>query len=55
MTDAQALARQTTPDQVVLDPTRHYYLSILPGDGSPPGHAMGGAEIKPLATATGRR
>ena len=35
----------------MLDPSKRYYLSILPGDaGSPPGHAMGGAEIQPLAS-----
>ena len=50
-TDAQALANQTTPDQVSLDPTKHYYLSILPGDaGSPPGHTMSGGEVKLLPT-----
>ncbi len=43
---------ETTPAEVVLDPTRHYYVSILPGDGSPPAHAMGGAETRWLA-ATG--
>ena len=49
VTDADALSRQTTPDQVVLDPSKNYYLSILPGDaGSPPGHTMGGAEVRPL-------
>jgi Bacterial Ig domain/Bacterial cadherin-like domain len=49
VTDADALARQTTPDQVALDPSKRYYLSVLPGDaGSPPGHAMGGAEVTPL-------
>jgi hypothetical protein len=46
VTDAQALALQTTPDQAILDPTKNYYLSILPGDGSPPAHTMGGAEIR---------
>jgi hypothetical protein len=53
VTNAVALGRQTTPDQVVLDPTKQYYLSILPGDaGSPPGHAMSGAEVRPLANGT---
>ena len=51
LTDAQVLVKQATPDQVVLDPTKNYYLSILPGDGSPPGHAMGGGEIKLVAAA----
>ena len=51
VSDTDALAKQVTPDQVVLDPSKRYYLSVLPGDaGSPPGHAMGGAEIKPLAS-----
>ena len=51
VSDADALAKQITPDRVALDPSKRYYLSILPGDaGSPPGHAMGGAEIKPLAS-----
>lgn len=49
VTDGDALAKQTTPDLVALDPGKSYFLSILPGDaGSPPGHAMGGGEIKPL-------
>jgi hypothetical protein len=49
VSDTDALAKQVTPDQVVLDPSKRYYLSVLPGDaGSPPGHTMGGAEIKPL-------
>jgi Bacterial Ig domain len=48
--DADALAKQTTPDQVVLDPAKHYYVSILPGnalsaDGS---NAIGGGEVKRL-------
>ncbi len=40
------------PSQVALDPTRRYYLSVLPGDAanpfynaSPTGHGMGGAPI----------
>jgi VCBS repeat-containing protein len=49
VSDTQALAKQTTPDQVALDSSKRYYLSVLPGDaGSPPGHTMGGVEIKPL-------
>jgi hypothetical protein len=35
----------TTPDQVVLDPTKRYYISILPGDGADGGHGMGGTTI----------
>lgn len=46
-TDAEALALQTTPDQAVLDPTKHYYISILPGDAGDGGHGMGGTEVKP--------
>ena len=39
------------PGQVSLDTTKHYYISVLPGDAisnddpNNPGHAMGGAEI----------
>src|SRR5262249_21334468 len=40
------------PSQVVLDPTKHYYISVLPGDamdtdndGNPIGHAMGGSQL----------
>jgi Abnormal spindle-like microcephaly-assoc'd, ASPM-SPD-2-Hydin len=33
------------PSQVVLDPTRRYYISVLPGDAVDPGHQMGGAQI----------
>jgi hypothetical protein len=39
------------PSQVLLDPTKRYYISVLPGDaanpfeGSPIGHGMGGAPI----------
>ncbi|BDG02334.1 Ig-like domain-containing protein [Anaeromyxobacter oryzae] len=51
VTDADALAHQTTPDQVALDPTRRYYVSILPGDGSPPGHTMGGGQVKAAGAA----
>ena len=32
VTDAEALLLQTTPDQAVLNPTKHYYVSVLPGD-----------------------
>lgn len=49
VSDSDALAKQTTPDQVALDPSKRYFISILPGDaGSPPGHAMGGAEVTPV-------
>jgi hypothetical protein len=50
------------PKQVALDPSKRYYISVLPGDaanpfsGGPVGHGMGGAPIaaacKPVAPAT---
>ena len=43
--------RILTPDKVVLDPNKKYYISILPADGSPPAHAMGGAEIRPAGAS----
>ncbi|HWC17048.1 MAG TPA: hypothetical protein VG498_08530, partial [Terriglobales bacterium] len=42
---------QTFPRDVHLDPTKRYYISVLPGDaanpfsGGPVGHTMGGAPI----------
>ena len=43
---------QVLPSQVYLDPTKRYYISVLPGDAanpfynaSPTGHGMGGAPI----------
>lgn len=33
------------PSEVVLDPAKRYYISVLPGDAMDPGHAMGGAPI----------
>src|SRR5712664_2990566 len=49
------------PSQVHLDPTKHYYISVLPGDAANPfqsgntigGHGMGGAPIvcAPVAPA----
>ncbi len=39
------------PSQVYLDPTKHYYISVLPGDAMDPGHAMGGAQITPGQTS----
>jgi len=33
------------PMNVSLDPTKHYYISVLPGDAMDPGHAMGGAQL----------
>jgi hypothetical protein len=41
---------ELNPSQVVLDPTKHYYISVLPGDAMDPGHAMGGAQIAPGQT-----
>ena len=42
------------PASVVLDPSKHYYISVLPGDAVNPGHAMGGAQIANACTpATG--
>jgi len=38
------------PSQVVLDPTKRYYISVLPGDAMDPGHAMGGAQIAAACT-----
>src|SRR5882762_8131160 len=45
------------PKQVVLDPSKHYYISVLPGDAANPfygasavGHGMGGAPIAPACT-----
>jgi hypothetical protein len=40
------LQAPTLPDEVALDPTKNYYISILPGDAGAGGHAMGGTEIK---------
>jgi hypothetical protein len=39
------------PSQVVLDSTKHYYISVLPGDAMDPGHAMGGSQIAPGQTS----
>jgi hypothetical protein len=46
------------PSEVALDPTKRYYISVLPGDAanpfyaaSPTGHGMGGAPISPGQTA----
>jgi len=49
------------PSQVYLDPTKRYYISVLPGDAAlpfqtgnaSPGHGMGGAPIVPICTAPG--
>lgn len=34
------------PSSVALDPTKRYYISVLPGDAGDGGHAMGGAQIR---------
>jgi Bacterial Ig domain len=47
------------PSQVYLDPTKRYYISVLPGDAANPfntanavsGHGMGGAQIACVPTA----
>ena len=51
--DAQALALQTLPGDVALDPSKRYYISVLPADANqaianaPTPHIMGGAEVAP--------
>ena len=47
-----ATKAELNPSQVALDPTKRYYISVLPGDAmdtdandTPNGHAMGGSEI----------
>jgi hypothetical protein len=40
-------------NQVALDPAKHYYVSVLPGDaGTGTGHSIGGARIPPGTTGT---
>ena len=39
------------PANVYLDPSKHYYISVLPGDAMDPGHMMGGAQIFPGQTS----
>jgi hypothetical protein len=63
-TTSAAQETAVTPDQVHLDPTKRYYISVLPGDAATPfitanaspGHGMGGAPIAaaciPVAPAT---
>ena len=53
MTDAEALLLQASPDQVELDPSKNYYITIFPGDAAnpvitagAPGHTISGAEIR---------
>jgi len=51
---------QITPDQVVLDPNKFYYISVLPGDAANPfntgntvpGHTMGGSPIPSPAASS---
>ena len=38
-------SRSVLPSEVVLDPAKRYYISVLPGDAMDPGHAMGGAPV----------
>jgi hypothetical protein len=42
---AAAQKTELDPMNVALDPTKHYYISVLPGDAMDPGHAMGGAQL----------
>jgi hypothetical protein len=42
---AAAQKNQLLPGDVGLDVTKHYYISVLPGDAMDPGHAMGGAQL----------
>ena len=46
---AAAPITPTSPEQVVLDPGKYYYISVLPSDatGGDTGHSMGGASISP--------
>jgi hypothetical protein len=61
-TDASAVNGQTPvdPSQVLLDPTKRYYISVLPGDAADPfygagtvGHSMGGAPVPPACPPSG--
>jgi uncharacterized repeat protein (TIGR01451 family) len=47
VTDAEALARSVGLDKVLLDPSKNYYISILPGDAldDAGGHLMGGVAV----------
>ncbi|HMK31212.1 MAG TPA: hypothetical protein VK473_16130, partial [Terriglobales bacterium] len=38
-----AAKTEIAPTQVYLDPSKHYYISVLPGDAGDGAHAMGGA------------
>jgi Bacterial Ig domain len=43
---------ETLPGDVALDPAKHYYISVLPGDAAgaadgSDGHALGGTDINP--------
>ena len=40
-------AEQKPIDQVVLDPTKYYYVSVLPNDAGEAGHTNGGAPLAP--------
>ena len=51
------------PSQVLLDPTKRYYISVLPGDAANPfntgnaqkGHGMGGAPMRRSLQTGARR
>jgi hypothetical protein len=45
---------ELTPDQVALDPNKHYFISIMPGDGiNPTVNAAGGpVKVDPTCTTT---
>ena len=51
LTDTAATASQTQPGDVALDPAKHYYLTILPGDAGSAGHQLGGSNITPVQIA----
>jgi hypothetical protein len=46
MTDAEATLLQTMPGDAVLDPTKNYYISILPGDAQNPVVNGGGGPVQ---------
>lgn len=52
VSDAAALLQQTLPSAVALDPAKHYYISILPGDAGAGTHTMGGQEFSVVAGST---
>lgn len=52
-TDANSISIAEFPlSEAALDPTKHYYVSVLPNDaGTGTGHTIGGAQIAPGAGA----